>query len=494
MPLGSDKHTIGSVLDKLGMTRHHYQVTVLAWWIFFCSGWVYSLTPYLLDAVGGKDTDWVDRTSQSERMHDSTKSMAMLLAGVAALVGNPLMGILADSYGRIFTMLAAMFLVSIGTIGFAFSTSWQMLVVCMCLAPFGRDGTNPIAQSLLAEWVPIVNRGRLIVHCHMAFNVGRLALTLLWLCYPPRETWTAFFLSASALPVFTVAFLMLHGARYESPRWLALAGKYELLKANLHLAVQSSDSSLPENWDEPANLKLDGQLGISALSDGKAVSFAFGSLVDVRMTGMKATISFFGVCYFCLSYASWSMFVWTIDFLKAIEASSAVNAVLLASPLSKILGNGILVYPVFGTSPIDYFGRLLIFRIGMLGFGLFVFAICGCGTNAPLITGVIFMAMLFEEWVWTVGSACIIEAFPTNLRNTAFAYVLVCASAGAILANTISLGLLRLWQYLPVIVMASLLLIGFATTWALPEDRKDKPLIDTCEKQKEQPSYNSLQA
>eukprot|EP00427_Karlodinium_veneficum_P049601 CAMPEP_0169245504 /NCGR_PEP_ID=MMETSP1016-20121227/34224_1 /TAXON_ID=342587 /ORGANISM="Karlodinium micrum, Strain CCMP2283" /LENGTH=499 /DNA_ID=CAMNT_0009325997 /DNA_START=18 /DNA_END=1517 /DNA_ORIENTATION=+ len=497
MESGSTKHTIGSVLDQLGMTRHHWHVTILAWWIFFLSGWVYAMAPYLLDAVGGKHTDWVERTSKTERMHDSTKSIAMLFAGFAALLGNPIMGYLADSYGRISTMAMALLLVSVGTLGFAFSSSWKMLVACMCLAPFGRDGTNPIAQSLMAEWVPIAYRGRLIAVAHLVFNIGRLALTVLWLICPPRETWLTFFLASSALPVLTTVYLVLRGASYESPRWLALAGRYPLLKANLCLAAQSCDNPLAKDWCEPANLGLDGQFGSSALKldDGKPVAqralFAGGIGVDARMTGLRTTICLFGVCFFCVSYASWGMFTWTIDFLKAIEANAAVSAVF-ASPLAKIFGNVVLVCPWFGKSPIDYFGRLLIFRIGMFGFSTFLFAFCLCGNNSFIITTVVFGALMFEEFVWTVGSTCVTEAFPTSFRNTASAYIFMCASAGGIVASAVSLELLHRWQYLPIVVMASLLMFGFVTSWALPDDRKDKLLMDTCKKEETHASYNTL--
>jgi MFS family permease len=401
----------------------------------------------------------------------------------------------------------ALFLVSIATVGFAFADSWKILIACMCLAPFGRDGTNPIAQSLLAEWVPIAYRGRLIVGGHLIFNVGRFAVTILWLFYPPRETWVRFFLASSALPICTTLYLALFGMRYESPRWLALAGRHTVLQANLCLAAQSCASPLGEECCDPANLELDGQHGSSALSsdDGKPQktmsddgnSFGLKAIfvsrvfVDARMVGMKTTISLFGICFFCISYSSWGLFIWTIDLLKAIEAHDAITAVLVASPLAKIFGNIVLVCPGLSSSPIDIFGRLLIFRIGMLGFSVFLFALCYCGSSSVLITSVIFMALMCEEWVWTVGTTCMTEAFPTNSRNIASAYVLTCASAGGILANSISLWLLHQWRYLPVVVMASLLLVGFATSWALPDDRKDKPLIDTCKKQQDA-SYNTL--
>eukprot|EP00427_Karlodinium_veneficum_P018851 CAMPEP_0169125994 /NCGR_PEP_ID=MMETSP1015-20121227/35197_1 /TAXON_ID=342587 /ORGANISM="Karlodinium micrum, Strain CCMP2283" /LENGTH=464 /DNA_ID=CAMNT_0009189599 /DNA_START=25 /DNA_END=1420 /DNA_ORIENTATION=+ len=462
MESGSTKHTIGSVLDQLGMTRHHWHVTILAWWIFFLSGWVYAMAPYLLDAVGGKHTDWVERTSKTERMHDSTKSIAMLFAGFAALLGNPIMGYLADSYGRISTMAMALLLVSVGTLGFAFSSSWKMLVACMCLAPFGRDGTNPIAQSLMAEWVPIAYRGRLIAVAHLVFNIGRTCPDSVMVDLPSSRDLAHFFLASSALPVLTTVYLVLRGASYESPRWLAL-----------------------------------GQFGSSALKldDGKPVAqralFAGGIGVDARMTGLRTTICLFGVCFFCVSYASWGMFTWTIDFLKAIEANAAVSAVLLASPLAKIFGNVVLVCPWFGKSPIDYFGRLLIFRIGMFGFSTFLFAFC-YGNNSFIITTVVFGALMFEEFVWTVGSTCVTEAFPTSFRNTASAYIFMCASAGGIVASAVSLELLHRWQYLPIVVMASLLMFGFVTSWALPDDRKDKLLMDTCKKEETHASYNTL--
>lgn len=492
MDPSTSKLSVGDVLDKIGMTPHHWRVVTLTWWIFFLSGWVYALTPYLLDAAGGRHSDWIERTSTSYRMDDSAKSMAMLFAGVAGLLGNPIMGHMADRYGRIFTIIAALSLVSISTVGFALSSSWKMLIACMCLAPFGRDGTNPIAQSVLAEWVPIAYRGRLIVGAHVLFNVGRLTLTIFWLFFSPRDNWVAFFLASSVFPICTSLFLMLFGLRYESPRWLALAGKMSSLKMTLGYAVSSVDrvERIGEDWYDPVNLRLDGHRGRSAVDGPIPTPSAFES---VGMTGMRSTICFFGICYFCVSYSSWGMFTWSIDFLKAIGAGDAVNTVLIASPLAKIFAGMILVCPWFGKSPVDRFGRLQIFRIGIFGFGLFLIAIYYCGTNSVLITLATFLALMCEEWVWSVGTTCITESFPTSLRNVAFSYIMIYVSAGGIVANSISLGLLRQWRYLPIAVMSSLLLLAFGTSFALPEDRKDKPLIDTCKKQEES-SYSTMAA
>lgn len=496
----SGRHTVDTLNEELGMTAHHWQAAALAWGVWFLAGWSYSLAPYLLDAVGKSHTDWINHSSPDQRMNDGQKSLAMLCAGVVAMFGNPVFGYLADSQGRIVTVLLGTFLVSVATIGFAFSYSWTALVAFGCLAPFGRDGTSPVAQSLVAEWAPVRQRGWLVVLGHASFNVGRLALTGLWLVKPPNEDWVGFFLSAATLPWIALAWIFIFGWKYESPRWLSVVGERKRCAANLQLAAQSSGHMLPEEWDAPENFAIESS---AVTPSNPAAGYTLSNpWIGSGMAGMKKDIALLGICYLCIGYASGGSFLYTMDYLKAaLPTDSADNlswtrwtirSAQAAAPTAKIAGSLLLITSFKGMTLFDNCGRLFMMKVGFIGFGVFMLSLCFAGSNAFLTVCCISMAMMFEEFVWVSQSMYMTELFPTSVRNSAVGVVLVCANLGQLIAASTSLGLMRYWQHLPILAMVALLFLGGSVCFLLPADRRDKPLEDTCQNDVRSVDYNSF--
>uniref|UniRef100_K3XCB1 Major facilitator superfamily (MFS) profile domain-containing protein n=1 Tax=Globisporangium ultimum (strain ATCC 200006 / CBS 805.95 / DAOM BR144) TaxID=431595 RepID=K3XCB1_GLOUD len=168
---------------------------------------------YLLDAVG-----------DTMQMNTAEKAFVNGSVMIGAFVGSFIFGNLADMYGRKSMMLAAYSIASIGCALCAVAQSIEVLAFFRFIAGIGLGGEQPIIGTLILELSPERVRGRMLVYMDAFWAIGSILALVLAYEVEPHIGWRyvmamnlGFLLYAVLLKVYVP----------ESPKWLAMMGRYE---------------------------------------------------------------------------------------------------------------------------------------------------------------------------------------------------------------------------------------------------------------------------
>ncbi|WP_179402270.1 MFS transporter [Burkholderia guangdongensis] len=138
------------------------------------------------------------------------------------VIGAALAGLLADRFGRRPVFQWSMVLW--GTVSYLCSTAQSVdaLIVWRVLLGIGMGMEFPVAQTLLSEFVPTANRGRLIALMDGFWPLGFITAGLVSYFVLPQFGWRTVF-ALLAIPAVFVLFV--RRLVPESPRWLEHAGR-----------------------------------------------------------------------------------------------------------------------------------------------------------------------------------------------------------------------------------------------------------------------------
>ncbi len=154
---------------------------------------------------------------------DPTQTGLVASAGfVGMFVGAAVSGRLADRYGRRAVFQATLVLFSIGALLSAAAPTFEMLLAARVVAGLGLGGELPVVATLVSEFSPRAQRGRMIVLLESFWAYGTLAAGIIAITVIPSLGWRWAF-AVGALPALYVAYL--RGALPESPRYLAERGR-----------------------------------------------------------------------------------------------------------------------------------------------------------------------------------------------------------------------------------------------------------------------------
>jgi MFS family permease len=341
------------------------------------------------------------------------------------------------------------------------------------------DASTLVAQSLLAEWVPVTWRGFLLVLINGMWNMGRFGITVLWAFLTPVDHWPAFFFAAATIPTMLALFVLIWGQHYESPRFFAVIGDAEKCIDALRLAASSTSAEnqdLPSGWDDPACLQLDSDSGEAVNVTPRAQLSQLAELREPKLRCLTATLGF---CFFTVSFSWSALFYWLIEYFMVLGIEGAIVPVMLAAPVGKVTSVAVLLAPyVPGKCFVDRWPRALIMKIGYFGAGACVGSLC-LTTNVIALTIIMFCSQIFEGFIWEMGTIYVTEAFPTTVRSGATGMTYMLGSLGGILSAAIVGELMEIWVYLPMVTSAALLISGGLACFLLTEERGRSPLIDT---------------
>jgi len=480
--------TISDVIERIGLSTHHWYTICATWWVWIFCGWCATTTLFLLDAAGEKGGDWTTLTSSADRLTLGDKSRTLLISGLIAMVGNQVLGTGSDLWGRMFMTQICIANGVVSVIGFLFARAKLLLMLLICMNPFLKDGAGFVTNAMLAEWLPIHWRGIFIISLHVFWNVGRLLITIVWAFVPPSKHWVLFFSIVAIVPVALFVYLLVRGWRYESPRWLAVSGNMDRCVENLKLAAESRHTTedLPAGWDDPHVLKCSSSSGEAVHGGDRSFS---EQVAEVMNPQSRFIIGMLCLIFFGLWYAAYGFFFWAIEYLKLSGLRNAVVPFMIAAPLGKIVANLGLIVGGPGKCIIDTSARIPIMQVGFFGYGLSILLLCTT-SNVYMITANAFLGHFFQEIIWGGGCVYLTEAFPTSVRNTASGIVFTVGQTGGILASVVSGEMMELSVFFPMVVMAVACFVAGIACFVLPDENGSKPLADTLSSGDQ--DYNSL--
>lgn len=319
------------------------------------------------------------------------------------MVGNTLMGRLADIVGRRGIYVFTISLYTIGLVGMALSLffintmpveiAFTVFLISYILAEVGVGGEEPPALAAITELMPPNRRGSMLVLITNFDNVGAalaaliLFLSLLW-STPISATWT---MIGTAILIIAVA-VVIRLVTPESVRWLMVKGREDVAR---RIAEEKGLMYAISDYRSKANVRFP--------------PVWFRALV-LSLMGFS-------------QLATYGLMAYYIIYLPTLPFSSnevlAAQVLLWANVGASLAGLvGLVVDNIRRKmfTLLSYIGGLLTMIPIFLVYGLM--STSSIASSLSIFYILLFLNMVFSEFGWAVRVLLEPELFPTRVRST----------------------------------------------------------------------------
>lgn len=198
-------------LDRVPLNSFHWRLLVVSG-----IGWLFDAMDVIL-------ISFLITPIRTEFKLDATQTGFIASSGfVGMFFGAAISGRIADRIGRRTVFTATLVLFSIGALLSAVAPSFETLLAARVIAGLGLGGELPVASTLVSEFSPRAQRGRMIVLLESFWAYGTIAAGLIAITVVATYGWRWAFV-VGAIPALYAAYL--RRALPESPRYLAERGR-----------------------------------------------------------------------------------------------------------------------------------------------------------------------------------------------------------------------------------------------------------------------------
>ena len=379
-----------------------------------------------------------------------------------ALCGAALAGLLADHYGRRALFQATLLIYSLGTGLLALTANLSSFLFIRFFVGMGLGGELPVVATLVAEWVPARQRGRLLVLLSSFWSYGWILAALMGFLIIPSFGWQAAFL-VGALPALYV--LVLRRGVPESPRYLMTTGRRkEAIEVLQRMGVKE------EIWDANSSASLDSNMSRSS------AKLLFAPLY------LRQTILVW-ILWFSLFFTFYGIFIWLPSLLLArgLGLVRSLEYILLMS-LAQLPGYFLTGYLA------DRAGRRWTF-VALMLLSAISAGIFGMTVEPAQVLFWGLLLNFFYSGTYALAYAYTAEVYGTAVRATGTGWATAFGRAGAAIAPlTVGL-LLESVPGAPGQALVFYLMVGFFILAAISmavlavetKDRSLESLIETAE-------------
>jgi putative MFS transporter len=363
-------------------------------------------------------------------------------------------GLIADRVGRRKVFLLTVLLDALFGLLSALSPNLTFLIIFRFLTGTAIGGTLPVDYAVMAEYLPVKQRGRFLVYLESFWALGTIVVALLaWLLIPQLpETGWRYLLAISALP--GVLGYWIRRTIPESPRFLLLEGHGDEARAVLqHVATMNRK-----------------QVSIGPLraapSKGKATAATIWRSPLTRRTLLLSII------WFSLSLGYYGIFTWLprIFILQGFTFIQSYRYLILLA-LAQVPGYMLAAYLV------ERIGRKVTLAAFLVSSALFSYLFAIAATPALIVGGAMLLSFSLLG-AWGALYAYTPELFPTAVRTTGIGWASAMARAAGILAPYLGGVLLTVSLLLALSVYAAFLVIGSIATLLMEIETRNQRLID----------------
>ena len=370
---------------------------------------------------------------------------------VGMFLGAAISGRLADHYGRRLIFQGTLVLFSVGAVLSALAPTFETLLAARVIAGLGLGGELPVVATLVSEFSPRAQRGRMIVLLESFWAYGTLAAGLIALFVLPQFGWRGAFLVA-ALPALYVAYL--RSALPESPRYLAERGRSAEADAIVRRVERASGGAL-----------LTLGAAIAPLRSGRTSISQLWSPAYARRTAML------WILWFGITFTYYGIFLYVPSLLAARGLSEVrSNEFFFLSTIAQIPGYFSAAWLVerWGRKP-----TLVTYLLGTAA-AAFLFGNAGTGTDA-----FVYAALLsfFNLGAWAIVYTYSPELYPTAIRATGAGIAAAVGRLGGIIGPFLTPVLVpTLGQSGVFALFMALLVVTALNVWALAEETRGRSL------------------
>ena len=370
---------------------------------------------------------------------------------VGMFLGAAISGRLADRYGRRLIFQATLVLFSIGAVLSALAPTFETLLAARVIAGLGLGGELPVVATLVSEFSPRAQRGRMIVLLESFWAYGTLAAGLIAIFVLPQFGWRGAFLVA-ALPALYVAYL--RSALPESPRYLAERGRSAEADAIVRRVERASGGAL-----------LTIGAAIAPVRSGRTNISQLWGPAYARRTAML------WILWFGITFTYYGIFLYVPSLLAARGLSEVrSNEFFFLSTIAQIPGYFSAAWLVerWGRKP-----TLVAYLLGTAA-AAFLFGNAGTGTDA-----FVYAALLsfFNLGAWAIVYTYSPELYPTAIRATGAGIAAAVGRLGGIIGPFLTPVLVPTLGQSGVFALFMVLLVVTAlNVWVLAEETKGRSL------------------
>jgi MFS transporter, putative metabolite:H+ symporter len=370
---------------------------------------------------------------------------------VGMFLGAAISGRLADRYGRRLIFQATLILFSVGAILSALAPTFETLLAARVIAGLGLGGELPVVATLVSEFSPRAQRGRMIVLLESFWAYGTLAAGLVAIFVLPQFGWRGAFVVA-ALPALYVAYL--RSALPESPRYLAQRGRTAEADAIVRRVERAGGGAL--------------------LTLGAAVAPARSGrtgIAELWSPALAKRTAMLWILWFGIVFTYYGIFLYVPSLLAARGLSEVrSNEFFFLSTIAQIPGYFSAAWLVerWGRKP-----TLVTYLLGTAA-AAFLFGNSGTGTDA-----FIYIALLsfFNLGAWAIVYTYSPELYPTAIRATGAGIAAAVGRIGGIIGPFLTPVLVPTLGQSGVFALFMVMLVVTAlNVWLLAEETKGRSL------------------
>lgn len=333
---------------------------------------------------------------------------SLFFAGM--MVGAWGFGILADRIGRRRVFLVTIALNAVFALASAFAPSFGLLLAFRFLTGLAVGGTLPVDYAIMAEYLPVRQRGRFLVYLESFWAVGTVVIAVLaWAIVPSAgdQAWRWIF-AANAVPGILGLFVRLWVP--ESPRYLLLRGRVDEAREVLRTVARIN--------------RADVEIGaLAAPPPGPAAGplAVFGASLRRRSV-------LIGIAWFGLSFGYYGVFTW-------------LRPIFVAQGVEVLATYGFLIVLALAQIPGYALAAWLVEAIGRRAtLGAFLWGSAACSlvfafSTAPaVVIGASLLLSFSLLGAWGALYAYTPEIYPTEVRAAGMGFAGAMARVGGVVA------------------------------------------------------------
>ncbi|MHB8293172.1 MAG: MFS transporter [Acidimicrobiales bacterium] len=341
-------------------------------------------------------------------LHFGSTTVSLIAAfssnGISTGIGAFFAGRLGDRFGRKFIYSWDLLLYAVGALVVALAANSVMVIGGYMLLGLAVGVDVPTSWSLIAEYAPRRQRGKLMGFTNIFWYVGPIVILLLALAFHPLGLLGARLLFVSLLVVSLVTYAM-RRQLVESPRWLLNAGRDE----EVATALRNVGEMVPAPKSSATNDDRRSGAGRPVVAGG------WGALLKPKYLRRLAFIM--------PLYLLWGIPAGTYGFfLPTLFKTIGAHSLATAYGLDILWFGSAILTVVFVFMPLnDRIDRRILYAISaaMCSAAFFILVFLPA-TNIYVAMGNILLFGLGQGvGLWPLQRVWSVELFPTEIRNTA---------------------------------------------------------------------------
>ena len=392
--------TISERLGNLPLGKFHWRMLLI-----MCMGWAF-------DAMDTGIVSFVlPRLMAAWKLSGAQVGLIGSMGLVGMAIGAMLAGTMADYIGRKKVFAWTLVLYSLGTGACGLSWNYESLLFFRFIVGFGLGGQLPVAVTLMSEYSPTKERGRMIVLLESAWAFGWLAAAIVSYLIIPTYGWEiAFYIGA--IPALYVFYLW--KVIPESALFLMKKGRVD----EAHELVSNIERSLGV---EPGSKPTADQIQTAASTASFSVAQLFSPLY------IKRTICLW-IMWFGIVFSYYGIFLW-LPTLLVQAGYDMVRSFQFVLWMTVAQIPGYFVASVL----VDRIGRKPTMSIFLLGCAICAFMFGNAHSIAEIYLWGCLMSF-FNLGAWGVLYTYSPELYPTEARSTGVGWAAAFGRIGGILA------------------------------------------------------------